>query len=89
MGVFKDYLTATYEGSKLEIESTLTLLGCHSRLIINNEEVDDAKCTVFTEISLQGKISEKEVKVNVKQGMLGTKYVLLIDGKECPLERIK
>ncbi len=64
----------------------------HARLIIANEKEDELTGSLG-EQQLRGKVvhdgSALPVQVIVTLGLLGTKYKLLVDGREHPIQRLE
>ncbi|MFL5344165.1 MAG: hypothetical protein ACJ8AT_05195 [Hyalangium sp.] len=77
---------------RIEVEANATGLGGRFRLVIGADKADEAACNAGNSVSLRGRVkqgeSEKPVVVEVKQGWLGTKYRLLVDGKEHPIQKV-
>jgi hypothetical protein len=92
MGLLGDRLIADYYGVRIEVEGNATGLGARFRLIIGDDKADEATCNAGNSISLRGRVkqgeSEKPVVVEVKQGWFGTKFRLLVDGKEHPIQKV-
>jgi hypothetical protein len=96
MGITSDRLVADYYGTKIEVELNMAgMLGTtvSARLIILDKKADEATISVGGEATLLGTVkqgdTEKPLRLTVSQGWLGTKYRLLIDGKEHPIQKLK
>ena len=93
MGMFGDKLLADYHGVKIEAEGTATLLGGQFRLIVDGQKLDEGPVNMGAEMSLVGVFQanggDRKIRLQVKQGMLGTKFTLLVDGAEHPIQRTK
>lgn len=96
MGITSDRLVADYYGIKIEVElNAASMLGTTVavRLIIADKKADEATLSVGGEATLLGTMKqgevEKPLRLTVSQGWLGTKYRLLIDGKEHPVQKLK
>lgn len=85
MSLFTDQYELAYKGYQINVEGASSLTGVNFRLSINNKEVDFIS-GFLGQYTLRGTIEDegKEVPVTVriKQGIWGTKYKLLIDGRE-------
>ncbi len=90
MGLFSDYLSSDYEGSKIEVEGHTSFTAIY-RLIIDGEVIDQVRI-LFGTASLRGQIQTTEEKLNVRvkveQGILGAKFKLFIDGAEYQFRKL-
>jgi len=88
----QDKSIADFHGVSIEVEASSTFLGGAFRLIIANEKQDELKGSLG-EHTLRGKLTHEgktlPVQVVVKMGLFGTKYRLLVDGREHPIQRLK
>ncbi|WP_408888227.1 hypothetical protein ACJ2CR_23925 [Myxococcus faecalis] len=96
MGITSDRLVADYYGTKIEVELNMaSMLGTTVavRLIVADKKADEATVSAGGEATLLGTVKQGEVdktlRLTVSQGWFGTKYCLLIDGKEHPIQKLK
>lgn len=96
MGLTSDRLVADYYGTKIEVELNMTSMLSTSvavRLIIADKKADEATVSAGGEATLLGTVkqgeAERPLRLTVSQGWFGTKYRLLIDGKEHPIQKLK
>jgi len=92
MGLTQDKALGDYYGVRIEVEANGGLTSCTYRLIIDNEKHDEIRGYIG-EHTLRGKLTKDgtalPVQVVIKQGWFGTKYKLLVDGREHPLQKTK
>ena len=73
-----DY-TVNYEGHTILISNKMS--SCS--LFVDDVLVDQLKSYVlFSTARLTGKVEDKEIKVNIGQGLIKIKYTMFIDGKK-------
>ena len=89
MGILSDRLQAHHNGTEIRIEGSTTLTGGDFRLVIDNVPTDSATCSMGAETTLYGKVGEDPLELHIKQGAFGTKFKLLINGAEHPLEKLQ
>ena len=93
MGFFHEHFVAVFEGIEIEVETNMDMqkIGSKTRLVIDNQKIDEGECSLFGTIILRGdlemKSSKKHVLLQVKQGLLKTHYSLKISGQEQKLEK--
>ena len=88
MGVFTDRMVCNVEDHVIEAEARSTLLGFEYSLIVDNERVDTCKGLLGT-MTLRGFLNDEPIIVTIKQGLLGTKFLLHIGQQEYKFQRIQ
>jgi len=93
MGLMSDHYTATYDGHSIEVEGRVTSImgSAEYSLVVDNQRVDQIQGSLGRFV-LRGQLvregsAAKTVQVRIKQGLLGTKYTLDVEGVECPLRK--
>ncbi len=93
MGLMSEKMVADYQGTPIVVEGGLSAgYGIHFRLYVAGARVDDASFSLFGgQSSMRAKFvaggGERLLELQIKQGLFGTKYRLLIDGEEHPLQK--
>lgn len=93
MGMFRDHAYCEFEGKyRIEVEARATGLGAQYSLIVNDRKQDQLS-GITGRFKLRGVLKANEderlVLVDIKQGFLGTKFFLTIDGRDYPLIKDK
>ena len=92
MGLFADHYRLDYRGNVIEVEARLAGI-CNAQydLVVNNKECDqlDGTCGTFF---LRGEVpgqngAPESIKVEVSQGIFGTRYFLCAGNKRIPMQK--